>query len=65
MPNGDNAYNYRWCREKHDDIDREFGRVEKTFDTVWGAIRSLDRKLWGIIVLLVINFGGIIGILIK
>jgi hypothetical protein len=58
MPNGDNQYNYDWCSDKH-------RRIDNTFSDVWESIRALDKKLWGIIVLLLVNAGGIIGILIK
>ena len=59
MPNGDNnTYNFHWCTEKHKNIDEEFG-------SVWKKIEKLDYKLWGIMALLLVNAGGIIGVLIK
>jgi len=47
-----------WCREKHTEIDKEFMAV-------WKRVEKMESKLWGIIILLLVNVGGIIGILIK
>ena len=61
MPNGDShnpRYNFMWCREKHTEIDKEFMAV-------WKRVEKMESKLWGIIILLLVNVGGIIGILIK
>lgn len=55
MPNGksdhDKEYNYEWCREKHQKLDERMD--------------GLERKFWSIILLLVTNLGGIIGIIVK
>jgi hypothetical protein len=46
MPNGDNQhYNAEWCREKHKIIDNRMDIMEK--------------RLWGIIILLVGNLFGV------
>ena len=61
MPNGDShnpIYNFMWCREKHTEIDKEFLAI-------WNRVEKMESKLWGIIILLLVNVGGIIGILIK
>lgn len=61
------AYNAELCDEKHENIGKEFGAVWKRFETHGKRIDNFDRKLWGIIILLVLNFGAvsIVGILLK
>lgn len=41
-------YNPDLCEEKHKNIDKEF-------KAVWERIKTSDRKLWAIILLLVAN----------
>lgn len=60
-------YNAELCDEKHDNIGKEFRAVWKRFETHWKRLESFDRKLWGIIIMLVLNFGAVsvVGILLK
>ncbi len=51
-------FNAAWCREKHRVIDTKMDKVETRIDKV-------EARLWGIIVLLLVNLGGIIGVLLK
>lgn len=44
----------KFCEERHKGVER----LEKRVD-------SMDRKLWGILILLVANLAGIIGWLVK
>ena len=53
-----NDYNEKWCNERH-----EF--IEKEFDMVGLKIKTIEARLWAIIILLVFNFGGIIAVLLK
>lgn len=59
MPNGhDTAYNAAWCRDKHEKID-------KRFDDVWNKFTRQDRLLWGIMLALIGNLGGVMATLIT
>ena len=46
------------CREKHKVIEKEF-------EAVWKRMNGTEKKLWAIIILLVGNLAGLIGMLIK
>jgi tetrahydromethanopterin S-methyltransferase subunit G len=37
MPNGNIEYNQKWCKERHDEIEKELDRVwgEHGFGAVW------------------------------
>jgi len=48
-----NDYNEKICDERHKKITEEFGYV-------WDKIKTLEGRLWAIIVLLVFNLGGVI-----
>lgn len=52
MPNGNEGiYNSAWCKERHMIIDTRLNTVEK--------------RLWGIIILLFGNLAGIFGVLMT
>lgn len=69
MPNGEEAYNVEWCRDKHKSIDREFKEVKDNhkddIENVWSQIRRQNNMLWGVMGLLLMNFGGVIAILVQ
>ena len=48
-----NDYNRDWCDERHEKIDREFKNV-------WTKMRTMEGRLWAIILLLVFNLGVVI-----
>jgi len=48
-----NDYNEKNCDERHEFIEKEFKKV-------WSRFKTLDGRLWAIIVLLVFNLGGVI-----
>jgi hypothetical protein len=64
MPNGNGngeekyTFNPAWCKERHDRIDEEFHKV-------WDRFKRIDSLMWGILLSLVGNMGGIIAILIQ
>ena len=65
MPNGkDNEYNAKWCREKHERIDKQlaevWGEEHGGIKAVWKKYDQLNTKLWGIIGLQLTILGGII-----
>ena len=43
-------YTKEWCNERHKGIDKEF-------KAVWGRLKTLEARLWAIIILLVFNLG--------
>ena len=56
MPNGrreidKTPYSADWCRDKHDTLDK---RMDK-----------LDNRMWGILIMLFVNLGGIVGVLVT
>lgn len=61
MPNGDAAhpqeYNLDWCNERHQ-------RIQDEFNSVWEKLRRQDGLLWGLLLALIGNFGGVIATLI-
>jgi len=46
-------YNKEWCDERHNFITKEF-------TDVWVKIKTVEGRLWTIILLLVLNLGGLI-----
>jgi hypothetical protein len=61
MPNGDTqaaGYNPAWCKEKHRKIDEQF-------ESVWAKFRRQDNLMWGILLALVGNLGGVIATLVS
>jgi hypothetical protein len=62
MPNGDTVqpreYNPAWCKEKHRKIDEQL-------ESVWAKFRRQDNLLWGILLALVGNLGGVIATLVS
>lgn len=61
MPNGDthaDEYNAAWCEERHQKIAEEF-------NSVWAKIRRQDNLMWGTLITLIGNLGGIIATLIT
>ena len=53
-----NDFLQKWCDERHNKIDKEFGVVWKKFGTI-------ETRLWGMIILQLIILGSIIGVLLK
>lgn len=51
-------FNQKFCDERHQNIKEEF-------DAVWKRMNGTERKLWAIIILLVGNLAGLIGVLLK
>jgi len=51
-------YNSKLCDERHDKITDEFL-------VVWKKMNGTDKKLWTIILLLVANLAGLVGMFIK
>jgi hypothetical protein len=51
-------YNVKLCDERHDKIAEEFL-------VVWKRMNGTEKKLWAIILLLVANLAGMIGMFIK
>ena len=51
-------YNEKWCDERHDKIGEEFMAV-------WKRMNGFDKKLWTIIIMLVANLAGLVGVLLK
>ena len=47
-----NDYNQNWCNERHRKIDTRF-------KDVWDKLKTLEGRLWAIIVLLFMNLAGI------
>jgi len=69
MPNGHNTeYNPDWCWDRHRKIEKQLDSmgqyIEKTQDEVWNKIRSQDRLLWGIMLALIGNMGGVAATLV-
>jgi len=66
MPNGI-EYNQKWCKERHDEIEKELEKVwgEYGFGAVWKRMDAIEKKLWAIIIALIGNMGGIIALLLK
>lgn len=52
-----NDYIQRWCDERHKKIDEEF-------DIMWGKIKTLEGRVWSILLLLVANLAGVITTLV-
>lgn len=48
-----NDYNEKNCDERHEKITEEFHNV-------WAKLKTLDNRLWAILILLIFNLGGII-----
>jgi tetrahydromethanopterin S-methyltransferase subunit G len=67
MPNGDIDYNQKWCKERHDEIEKELERIwgEHGFGAVWKRMDNVEVKLWYIIIGLVFNMGGIVALLLE
>jgi len=54
-----NNYLKEWCDERHQRIDKEFSEV-------WAKVKSLEGKLWSILVMLAVNIGiGVLALLMK
>ena len=53
-----NEYNKEWDDERHENIDEEF-------KSVWDKLKTLDNRLWAIIVLQLILLVSIGGVLLK
>ena len=51
-------YNAKLCDERHDKIADEFL-------VVWKRMNGTEKKLWAIILLLVANLAGLVGMFIK
>lgn len=51
-------FNQKFCDERHQYIKEEFGAV-------WKRMNGTEKKLWTIIILLVANLAGLIGVLLK
>ena len=51
-------YNVKLCDERHDKIADEFL-------VVWRKMNGTDKKLWAIILLLIVNLAGMLGALLK
>ena len=51
-------YNVKLCDERHDKITEEFMAV-------WKRMNGTEKKLWAIILLLVANLAGLVGMFIK
>ena len=51
-------YNEKWCDERHDKIADEFL-------VVWKRMNGTEKKLWAIILLLVANLAGLVGMFLK
>lgn len=51
-------YNLELCKEKHQNIEKEFAAM-------WKRLNGTEKKLWGIIILLVANLATLIGMLLK
>ena len=51
-------YNVKLCDERHDKIIEEF-------TAVWTRMNGFDKKLWTIIIMLVANLAGLVGVLLK
>jgi len=64
MPNGDKTevshkeYNVAWCDERHRKIDKEF-------QSVWEKLKKQDSLMWGMVLTLIGNLGGVIAIFVK
>ena len=70
MPNGDDdKYNAKWCRDNNKRIDKQFaelwGEEHGGLKAVWKRIDRLDAKLWGIITMQFLIFGGIVATLLR
>ena len=46
-------YNKEWCDERHENIRKEF-------TDVWAKFKTVEGRLWTIILLLVLNLGVVI-----
>ena len=68
MPNGPetnmDSYCRSWCDERHKRIDEEFTTLWSRIETLKGQISSLGKMATGILVGLVLNLLGIIGLLL-
>lgn len=51
-------FNFKLCDERHKNIKEEF-------EAVWKRMNGTEKKLWTIIILLVANLAGLIGVFIK
>jgi len=51
-------YNLELCKEKHQNIEKEF-------EAMWKRLNGTEKKLWGIIILLVANLATLAGMLLK
>jgi len=51
-------FNLRLCEERHENIKKEF-------EAMWKHMNGTEKKLWAIIILLVSNLAGLIGVLLK
>ena len=51
-------FNVKLCDERHDKITDEFL-------VMWKRINGTEKKLWAIILLLVANLAGLIGMFLK
>ena len=51
-------YNVKLCDERHNKIADEFL-------VVWTRMNGFDKKLWTIIIMLVANLAGLVGVLLK
>lgn len=61
MPNGDEQtgeYNPAWCKKEHERVDQEFVQV-------WDKFKRQDRLMWGTMLALIGNLGGIITLLAQ
>ena len=51
-------FNVKLCDERHDKITEEFL-------VVWKRMNGTEKKLWAIILLLVANLAGLVGMFMK
>ena len=51
-------FNLGLCEERHKNIEKEF-------EAMWKRMNGTEKKLWAIIILLVGNLAGLIGMLLK
>ncbi len=58
MPNGNGeVYNAAWCRKTHE-------RVDENIDRIWDKFRTQDRLMWGVMLALIGNLGGVAATLV-
>ena len=53
-----NEFNVKLCDERHE-------RIGEEFVFVWNKMNGTEKKLWAIILLLVANLAGMVGMFIK